>query len=138
MRRVLVVFGVMGAVSCGSSSPTVPSPSSATWRLSGAIRAAGSGAPLPGAIVKILDGPNANMSVVSGADGAYSFTRLGQAGFTVRAEANGYTALEKPVALTGDKVIDFELAKILLANIQPTMESVTGVLQADGTYAVPL
>jgi hypothetical protein len=109
------------------------------WKLSGTIKAASNGAPLQGATVKIVDGPNASQSTTTDNAGSYSFVALQQSGFTVQASASGYTALSMGVSLTVDTVQDFALVRLTVANLRDVPGSVSGIRQADGsyTYSVP-
>src|SRR5262249_55447871 len=110
--------------------PTIPS----RWSLSGTVRV--NGVPLAGAAVQILDGPNKDAGVGTDASGHYVFTRLEQAGFTARAFAPGYTSSDKPVNLTSNQTVDFDLTKILAANLQSTGESPDVQVQANGTFTL--
>ena len=87
-RTVLLLVLAGLAAACSKSSPTAPTP--ATWSLSGTVSAAGGG-PISLATIAILDGPEAGKQATSDAAGRYAFSGLQQAGFSVRATANGFT-----------------------------------------------
>lgn len=82
------------------------------------MQAATTSSPLNGAAVTVLDGPDAGATATTNANGQYALAALKQAGFTLRATLGAnYTATPKPVTLTSDQVIDFDLSKIRKADL---------------------
>jgi hypothetical protein len=57
--------------------------------------------PISGASVVILDGPDCSHQATTDSSGRYAFEALQQAGFSLRASANGYTSATRIVTLTG-------------------------------------
>jgi len=62
-----------------------------------------------GATVRVTDGPNAGKSTTTSAGGSYSLAGLVASGMTVSASATNYTAISKPVTITGAQTLDFQL-----------------------------
>lgn len=113
-RSILaVVAACLLAASCGSKSPTgptPPTPAQAVWTLSGSVTSSVGGV-INGAVVAIVDGPDAGKQQAIGTTGRFTFTGLHQAGFTVRASASGYIATAKSVTLTANATLDFVLPR---------------------------
>jgi hypothetical protein len=65
--------------------------------------------------VAILDGPDAGKQAATDTSGRYTFSGLQQAGFSVRASANGHTAITKGVTLTANTMGDFQLSRVPVA-----------------------
>jgi hypothetical protein len=112
MKATLTILLAVLAGACGSS-PTTPSSTPtaapvARWALSGVVTSS-AGGPVNGAVVAILDGPNANRTTNSDGTGRYSLSDLTQAGFTLRITARGYTDATMPVTLTANQVVDVRL-----------------------------
>jgi hypothetical protein len=84
--------------------------------LSGLVTSS-AGFALSGATAVIVDGPDANKSAVTDGNGRYAIPTLLQAGFTVRVTATGYVATSKPVTLTANTVVDFQLSRLPVANL---------------------
>jgi len=73
------------------------------------------GATIAAATVAILDGPDSGKQATADASGRYSFNALQQAGFRVRASAEGFTEAIEGVTLTADRTLDFTLSRIPVA-----------------------
>jgi hypothetical protein len=122
---------------CGNSStptaPTVTPPAVAiTWTLTGTVTSSALGA-ISAATVAIVDGPDAGKAAATDIAGRYSFSGLQQAGFTLRASANGYTPVSKGVTLTSNTATDFQLPRLPLAAL--TFEGLIGFdARPDGDY----
>jgi hypothetical protein len=71
--------------------------------LSGWVRDAAGEALLGGVNVRIVSGPNAGRSAVTGSDGAYQLYDLEVGTFRVQFSRPGYTTAEETFVLTGDK-----------------------------------
>jgi Carboxypeptidase regulatory-like domain len=67
---------------------------------------------IAGVMVTILDGANASRRTTTGIDGAYQFYDLEVGTFTVRFSRNGYTTLDQPFVLTGDKFNDLSVTLV--------------------------
>jgi len=120
MRPVLAItiLALVGS-SCGSSSTptsTPTAPTTPTWALSGTVTS-GTGAAINGATLTIVDGPDANKTTTADALGRYTFAGLQQAGFTLRATAVGFVGSSKGVTLTSNTTLDFQLARLPVANL---------------------
>ena len=110
--HVLLLVAVLAA-GCGSS-PSAPSstPPTATpaarWMVSGLVTSS-AGGPINGAVVTIVDGPDAGRQTTADSLGRYALADVQQAGFNVRAEARGYTAVIRGINLTANVQADFVL-----------------------------
>jgi hypothetical protein len=111
-------------------------PGPTSWRLSGFVSSV-DGQPIGGAVLVVLDGPNAGASVATSGDGQYVFPALEQAAFTVRAEALNHVFALQAISLTGHRVLDFTLAKLPTARLEFEGDA-TGEPQRDGVYAFTL
>jgi len=94
-----------------SSSPVTP-PAPTTFSLSGQVTDSATAAGIPGALVSIVDGPNAHLAATTDASGNYRFTNLQQSGFTVTASAANYVTQSKSVTLTSDQTLPFQLVHL--------------------------
>jgi len=65
---------------------------------------------ISGVTVQITDGPNANRSTTTGADGAYQLYDLEVGTFTVRFSKSGYASLIRTFTITGDKFNDLSVS----------------------------
>ena len=63
-----------------------------------------------GAVVEIVDGPDAGRQAYTGDNGRYMLEALQQAQFTIRVTAEGFTSVGGVVDLTSDMVLDFAIA----------------------------
>ncbi len=112
MRRATIAAALaLGALACSDSKPSPTTPSTLRWILSGTVRA--SGAALSGAQVRVID---SGLTTTTDLTGRFSLL-LQQGGYTVQAAANGYTAAAKPIALTSNQTIDFDLTAILAVDL---------------------
>src|SRR5206468_2375122 len=93
-----------------TSTPTTTTPT--MFSLGGQVTDSGTGTGIAGALVSIVDGPNAHVATVTDASGNYSFTGLQQSGFTVNASARGYTSQSEGVTLTANQTLSFELTRL--------------------------
>src|SRR5438093_8643959 len=105
------------AIACGGGNSTTTSPSSPgqmanTFSLSGLVTNSVDGTVISGATVSIADGPNAGKSATTDGSGNYGFTGLQQAGFTVNVSAANYLGYSKPVTLTSNQTLSFQLARV--------------------------
>jgi Carboxypeptidase regulatory-like domain len=112
MRFQLLMLIAVLAGGCGSS-PTTPSSTPqaapvARWGLSGVVTSS-AGGPINGAVVTILDGPNANQTTSSNASGRYRFADLTPGGFSIRVTARGYSDVTMGITLTTNQVVDVRL-----------------------------
>jgi hypothetical protein len=137
---VLVPIAIVCAA-CGggasSSAPMAPSGAEQRETLSGVVTGA-NGAPLAAATVTVLDGPNFGAAAASDSAGHYQIPNLQAGTFSVQAAASGYQTLMKTVTLNANGALDFSLSKILKASLETVTATGSGVLQPDGTYAVPI
>ena len=111
-KTLLLLVAVLAA-GCGKSA-TAPSstPQAAPvprWMLSGVVTSSPAGGPLNGALLTIVDGPDAGRQATTDSLGRYALTDLQSAGFTVRASAKGYREMAKGITLTGNVQADFVL-----------------------------
>src|SRR5262249_43699433 len=113
MRTTLAVALALALPACdGSSSPNNPTPTPATptWTLSGSVISLENvDIAINGATVTVLDGPSANRSAMTDADGRFTLANLQQGGFTVRVSANGYQSVSRGITLTRNTFMDFGL-----------------------------
>lgn len=110
------------------AAPIVPS-----WRLSGRVRDATSGAALGNVAVLVNDGPNANRSTTTDATGHYTLANLQQSGFTVRFTRTGYNPVSRGVTLTRDTQLDVALTPTPSPDVvQPPRETIT-VIEPGGS-----
>ncbi len=115
--RIAIALLVAGLVAgCSDSqTPTAPSPTAQTFSLSGHVFRDARGVPFSNAAITILDGPNAGKSTVAIADGTFILSGLVPSGFTVRASFDGYDQSSEAVTLTGNRTVDFVLARRQIA-----------------------
>ena len=82
----------------------------------GTVTDAQTGAPLSGVTVQILDGPNANRSTMTGADGTYRMENMGLShtspfiGFQVRFSKPGYAAFQRSKVMTTNQSNDLNVS----------------------------
>ena len=82
--------------------------------VSGFVTDSRDGTRIAGVTVRILDGPNANRSTTTGADGAYQLYDLELGTFTIQFSKPGYETLNAPFTLTGDKFNDVSVRLVRL------------------------
>ena len=78
--------------------------------LSGFVRDGQDGPKLSGVSVQILDGPNANRTTITGADGAYQLYDVELGTFSVRFTKQGYSSVTVTFTITGDKFNDLSVS----------------------------
>jgi len=78
--------------------------------LSGFVTDAQDSSKISGVTVQITDGPNANRSTTTGADGAYQLYDLEVGTFTIRFSKSGYASLTRTFTITGDKFNDLSVS----------------------------
>jgi hypothetical protein len=78
--------------------------------LSGFVTDGQDGPKISGVSVQILDGPNANRTAVTGADGAYQLYDLEVGTFSVRFTKPGYASVTRTFTITGDKFNDLSVS----------------------------
>ena len=115
-------------IACGSdSTPTTPTPAPApapaptptpaptpaptTAGIQGTVSNT-SNAPLSGARVTVLDGPNAGTSVLSNANGSYRFESLSITNMNFGATASGYLEARAGTFVDGNNSLNFVLAPV--------------------------
>jgi hypothetical protein len=103
---------------CGSDSSPAPAPSPTptptppvvtTFALSGRVTAAGAGTGIPGALITVLDGPNAGKVAGADGNGNYNLIGLTSSGFTVSIVGNGFVTTTRPVSLSGNVTLNVSL-----------------------------
>jgi Carboxypeptidase regulatory-like domain len=134
--RKLVLALVIGAVACGSKTPTAPTapPAPASYMLSGNVTS--SGTPVVGATVIVLDGPNANRRATTSAGGAFQLSGLQAGGFTASIAAADYETTTRAVTLIADVTLNIELVRSPRALLENVEDTVPGIVQSDGRYAL--
>jgi hypothetical protein len=150
MKRVALSVVVCLAVAVGgcgggSSSPTSPTPSTSTppsastFTLGGTVTetAPTTNVTIPGATLRIVDGPNAGKTATADANGAFQFAGLARAGFTVEATADGYVTGSKGVTLNGNLTLALALdpsPKILTSSRNETVSGGDTCVGGPSTY----
>lgn len=121
MKRILVALALaLSVVACSDSNPApAPSPAPAptpgppplptTFSLSGRITAAGGNSGIPGALITVLDGPNAGKVAGTDGNGNYNLIGLTMSGFTVSIVGNGFAPVTRPVSLSGNITLNATL-----------------------------
>lgn len=107
------VVACFALVSCGGENnpvgPSTPTAPPASVALSGTVTSGG--APVAGAVVSFLDGPNAGQSTTASASGAYSFTGISAGNANLSARANGYLEDRRGVTIAGATTLSFTLER---------------------------
>ena len=135
-RRVLLPGALCLFVACGGGSdggsPAGPSPSPTPTPSTFALRGSVSEAPpteataIAGATVEIVDGPDAGKTQTTDGSGAFTFTGLRQAGFTVRARAANFEERSVGVTLTSDLTRSFQLKPVFRVITSSRTDTVSG------------
>lgn len=115
MRTYILPIFVILASSCSGdagtgtpTSPSSPTPSVPTFRLTGTVRD-GSALVLRDVTVCVVDGANAGKSATTGLDGQYMLSGLVRDAFRLRVANGDYLDHVQDIALTQDTVIDVRL-----------------------------
>jgi hypothetical protein len=82
------------------------------WALSGTVTATVGGA-ITGAVVALVDGPDAGRQTTTDVSGRFTLSDLQQAGFSLRITANGYREAARAITLTSNAVADVQLLPLL-------------------------
>jgi carboxypeptidase family protein len=130
-RSLIALVAVALCSACGSVDPT--SPSSTTFAIRGTVTDY-QGAPLGGAVLEVMDGPNAGQKAVADAQGRYSFARLQAGEFTIQVTAVDHAPATKRVMLAADTSLEFQLRIAALAQFV-VLGTLTIVNNPDGTFA---
>lgn len=83
-----------------------------TRTLAGVVSDSSDGRGIPGALVRVLDGPNANRSGSTDGNGYYSIPGLFTGSFTIQITRDGYFSVERGLTLAGDTRVDLVLEPI--------------------------
>jgi hypothetical protein len=109
LRTGAILCALFVLASCGSKSPSAPTPPvPATVSLVGTVMTL-DGVKLSGATVRIGDGLNAGTSTTTNNDGEYRFDGLAASNGNVSAVADGYDAVITGIHIDGSKPLDFRL-----------------------------
>jgi hypothetical protein len=111
MERLLATF-VLGMVvsACGSSSPpTAPTPAPTQVALTGTVSATGGGR-IAGAIVRIIDGPNAAQTATTNSTGEFAFQGLTPGNANVSANSTIYDEVILGMYVNGTNTLSFVFA----------------------------
>jgi hypothetical protein len=99
-------------MSSADAAADVPLSRAPTFTLSGLVSEENSGGrAVAGAIIQVVDGPNAGKSSSTDGNGSYSLTDLAAGSFSIRATANGYNAAERAVTVAEDTRLDLRLLR---------------------------
>jgi hypothetical protein len=79
------------------------------WSLTGTVTSVATRSPIGGALVSVVDGPNAGQRTTTEPNGRYVFPDLLQSGFTLRVTATDYDERTQNVTLTANAVLDVQL-----------------------------
>ena len=111
LRRLYPLVALLTLAACGGGGPAGPDPPPPPSRasLSGIVVETGTQRPAGAARLEIIDGTNQGTATTAGADGRYRVDHLAQGTFTLRAQASGYDAETRTVALSGTQTLDFTL-----------------------------
>jgi len=83
-----------------------------TFTMAGVVTNKNTGRAIGNATVRVLDGANAGKSDGTDANGYYSIPALVRGGFTAQASASGFVSSDKPVGISGDTRVDFQLTPV--------------------------
>ena len=114
-----------------TTSPSPPPSPTTTFSLNGRVSRSDTSAPVAGATVSIVDGPNAGKPTTTDMSGNYSFTSLQQSSFTVNASAANYISQSLGVTLTSNQTLN------VLLRPQPMAMTLTGRV-VDSATGLPI
>jgi hypothetical protein len=108
----LPLLAVLITAGCGFA-PSSPSNTSqaapvAHWALSGAVTSSAGGS-ISGAVVTVVDGPDANRTTSTDASGRFTLAGLAQGGVTIRVTARGYSDATMGITLIANLAVDVRL-----------------------------
>ena len=123
IRPLLIVLAVFVALACGSNSPASsgrPGPEqrapvlsradpSSPYTLTGVVRDAATGRGIEDAIVRSIDGPNANKGASTDENGYYQITDLLVGDLTINVTADDYVSADQDVVIDGNTRVDVTL-----------------------------
>ena len=92
-------------VSCSNKNPS-------RYTLTGTVTDATNGNPLPGVNARIFDGPDANRSAITDANGRYTMTNVAAGTFLVQYTRSDYETRSVPVTLTGDTSVTVQITAL--------------------------
>ena len=120
MRQIAIALGCIAAWSCGSDSPSQPSPTPPPTTtptpppqvsLTGTVSAS-TGARIAGATVSIPGGTNAGRTTTTNATGEFRIDNLTQGSATVEARAAGYETQTRNVDINGTNTVAFSMTAL--------------------------
>ena len=101
-------FAACNSKNPAAPSPNTPSPSAATYAITGTVRAAGGG-PIQGARVEATNAPNTGRSATTDPAGRYLLNNLQGGSVALQVSAQGHATQTFTVSLGSDQVADFSL-----------------------------
>ena len=110
--RVLLTLMAALHAGCGGSGSPAPTPTVTTFTITGQVVNAVNVAPITGANVEILDGPNAGKAATTDSNGRYSIGGVSIAGFTMRARAEGFVDNTQAIRIFGDQAVNFGMTVV--------------------------
>ncbi len=109
--KVSYTYGA-STMSSADAAADVPLSRAPTFTLSGLVSEENTaGRAVAGAMIQVVDGPNAGKSASTDGNGSYSLTDLAAGSFSIRATANGYTVAERAVTVAEDTRLDLRLLR---------------------------
>ena len=108
-RGLPVLLGALLVASCGSDTPVTPTPTTYTLTVLAKDEAQ---VAVPGALVRILDGPNGGRTATTDQAGTATLTSLTPGGFTIEVTAAGYRTTTQGVTLTSPLTLTVSLAVV--------------------------
>jgi hypothetical protein len=128
MRALLPVVAVatLAVVGCGGS----PVQSSyVTYTLSGLVT--GGTAPIAGAVVAVLEGPDAGQKTTTSGNGGYSLAKLRAGNFNVKVSAPDYSDTTRGVSLPANLTVNVDLVPLPKALVDDSVVGPIDVEEAD-------
>jgi hypothetical protein len=109
--RVSYTSGAL-TMSSADAAADVPLSRAPTFTLSGFVSEENTGdRAIAGAMIQVVDGPNAGKRASTDGNGSYSLPDLAAGSFSIRATANGYNAAERAVTVAEDTRLDLRLPR---------------------------